>query len=88
MSIIFRHIHVPRQDGSLRHAPFIPILVTNKFDQIMEAVALLDSGADTTVVPKDLADVLGLKEEEVDSETGGIGGTVKVRNSRLSFRIK
>lgn len=88
MSIIFRYIHVPRKDGSLRHAPFIPILVTNKFDRTMQVVALLDSGADTTVVPKDLAEVLGLKEAELDSETGGIGGAVKVRKSRLTFRIK
>lgn len=88
MSIIFRYVHVPRADGTLRQAPFIPILVTNKFGRTMEIVALLDSGADNTVIPKDLAEILDLKEHEIEGETGGIGGKVKVRTSRLHFRIK
>ena len=88
MSIIFRYVHVPREDGSLRQAPFIPILVTNKFGRIMKVIALLDSGADNTVIPKDLAEILGLKEGKIDTETSGIGGNVKVRKSRLHFKIK
>lgn len=88
MPIIFRYAHVPRPDGTLRQAPFIPIFVTNKFGKAMEVIALLDSGADNTVVPKDLAELLGLKEEKADTETGGIGGKVKVKKARLHFRIK
>jgi hypothetical protein len=88
MSIIYRYVHVPRKDGTLRHAPFIPILVKNKFGQTMEVVGLLDSGADNTVVPKDLAELLGLKEKEKVSETGGIGGNINVKESRLRFRLK
>ena len=88
MSIIFRYVHVPRPDGTLRHAPFIPVHLTNKFERSMEVVALLDSGADNTVVPKDLAEVLGLKESKEETDTGGIGGTVKVRKSRLRFKLK
>ena len=88
MSIIFRYVHVPRPDGTLRHAPFIPVFVKNKFDKTMEVVALLDSGADETIIPKDLADILGLKEHETDTETAGVGGKVKVKKSVLSFRIK
>jgi len=53
----------------------------------MEVIALIDSGADNTVVPKDLAELLGLKEN-VESETGGIGGKVKTKKSRLRFKIK
>lgn len=87
MSIIYRYVHVPRPDGTLRHAPFIPVFVTNKFGRTMEIIALIDSGADTTVIPKDLAELLGLKEED-STETGGIGGNVEVKKSRLSFRIK
>ncbi|MBR9691467.1 hypothetical protein GOV06_01650 [Candidatus Woesearchaeota archaeon] len=88
MSIIFRYAHVPRADGTLRKAPFIPVHVTNKFGRSMEVIALLDSGADYTVVPKDLAELLGLKESKKENDTGGIGGKVKVRNSRLRFRLK
>lgn len=88
MAIIYRYVHVPRLDGTLRQAPFIPIFVTNKFGKTMEVIALLDSGADNTVVPKDLAEILGLKEEKIDIDTGGIGGKVKVKKSRLRFKIK
>ena len=88
MAIIFRYVRVPRPDGTLRKAPFIPIHVTNKFGKPMKIVALLDSGADDAVIPKDLADILGLKEGKVDVETGGIGGKVKVKKTRLRFRIK
>ena len=78
---------MPRKDGSLRHAPFIPILVKNKFGQAMNVVGLLDSGADNTVVPKDLAEILGLREDPELDETGGIGGNVNVKRSRLSFKL-
>ncbi len=88
MSIIFRYIHVPRKDGTLRHAPFIPIFVRNKFGKTMQVIALLDSGADDTVIPKDLSELLGLKEQKDETETGGIGGKVKVKKSRFSFRIR
>ena len=88
MAIIFRYVHIKRSDGTLRKAPFIPIIVRNKWGQLMRVVALLDSGADYTVVPKDLAELLGLTESEHQEETGGIGGKVSVKNSRLSFDIK
>jgi len=87
MAITFRYVHVPRQDGTLRKAPFISIFVRTKENKLMRIVALLDSGADTTVVPKGLAEILGLKEKEESIETGGIGGKVKVKKSKMSFQI-
>lgn len=88
MSIVLRYIHVPRPDGTMWKAPFVPIYVRDKEGKVLRIVALVDSGADTTVVPKDLAEVLGLKEGEAYEETGGIGGKVKVKKSKLSFEIK
>ena len=88
MPIIYRYIHVPRKDGTLRHAPFIPVIVRNKFEQVMKVVGLVDSGADTNVVPRDLADLLGMKENAASTETGGIGGKVKVKRSRLRFMLE
>ena len=88
MSIIFRYVHVPRADGTLRKAPYIPIFLRDKSNKLVRIIALLDSGADTTVVPRDLAIFLGLKEHEPVSETGGIGGNVKVKESSLQFTTK
>ena len=83
MAITFRYIHVPRQDGTLRKAPFIPVLVRAEKNKLVRIVALIDSGADTTVLPKGLAELLGLKEKGEIIETGGIGGKVKVKESRM-----
>jgi len=87
MTIIFRYEHVPRPDGTLRKAPYIPIHARTAEGRLIKIVALLDTGADTTVVPKDLAEVLGLKEGTAQ-ETGGIGGNTKVKQSRMNFIIK
>ena len=87
MAIIFRYVHIPRPDGTLRAAPFIPLTLRDSSDKQLRVIALLDSGADETVIPKDLAEVLGLKEQGDETDTGGIGGKVKVKKTRLSLRI-
>jgi len=87
MTITFRYLHVPRKDGTLRKAPYIYVLARTKEERLIKVVVLLDTGADTTVVPKDLAEVLGLKEAE-EIETGGIGGNAKVKKSRMQFIIE
>ncbi|MBW2986296.1 retroviral-like aspartic protease family protein [Candidatus Woesearchaeota archaeon] len=87
MAITFRYVHVPRQDGSLRKAPYIYIYARTKEGRLIKVVALLDTGADTTVVPKDLAELLGLTEG-IEQDTGGIGGNTKVKQSRMQFVIK
>ncbi|MBI4451625.1 retropepsin-like domain-containing protein [Candidatus Woesearchaeota archaeon] len=87
MAIILRYVHVPRSDGTLVKAPFIPVFVRDSRDKLLQVAALLDSGADNTVVPRDLATVLGLKEDE-HLDTGGIGGKVKVRRSKLQITLR
>lgn len=88
----FKHllyVHVPRPDGTLRKAPYIPIYVRDSEGKLYRWVALVDSGADCTVISKDTAEFLGLKEKESEAKsTAGIGGLVKVKNSVLTFQIK
>jgi len=78
---------VRRPDNTLRHAPFIPIYTYDASGKRLVFDALVDSGADTTVVPKDLALVLGLNEGN-ELETRGIGGPVRVRSSKLALTVK
>ena len=42
-----------------------------------DAIALLDSGADVSAIPNDLANLLGLNLSQDIEETHGIGGTVR-----------
>ncbi|MBI4150638.1 retropepsin-like domain-containing protein [Candidatus Woesearchaeota archaeon] len=87
MTIIFKYVHIPREDKTLRHAPFIKILAEDAAGKKIELLALVDSGADSIVIPRDLAEVLGLKLGE-EQETAGIGGKTKVRRTRFMFTVR
>ena len=89
MSITFRYLHIRRKDGTLKEAPYIPVFLRNKDNKLIRLAGLLDSGADNTIVPEDLAKILGLKEEKnSEDETKGIGGKVRTAKSRLHLRVK
>ena len=89
MSIIFKYLHVIREDGTLKKAPYIPVYLRNKEGKLIKVIGLLDSGADNTVVPEDLAIILGLKEKDnSENITKGIGGKVKTTRSTLHLRVK
>lgn len=87
MAITFRYSRVPRKDGSLRRAPFIPLHLRDQSNKLLNFIALVDSGADTSVIPKNIAVLLGLRESDHEENTGGIGGLVKVKTSRIPFSI-
>ena len=87
MSITFKYVHVQRLDKTLWRAPFIPVHIHDANGRTIIVNALIDSGADTTVIPSDLAELLGLKQTE-ELETGGIGGKVKVKKTKLNFILK
>lgn len=86
MAIIQRYVRVPRADGTLRRAPFVPVFLTCDDGKKILVHGLIDSGADNTVVPKKLANLLGLKERD-ELETGGVGGLVKVKNSKMNLTL-
>lgn len=88
MTITFRYVHLRRPDNTLQKAPWIPIFLHDKEGKLIRWYALVDSGADTSVVPKEVADLLGLVETDSEIETGGIGGKTKVKESKLTFTIK
>jgi len=87
MALLFRYVHVPRSDKTLRHAPFIPVLAHSAEGKLLEIIALVDSGADNIVIPRDLAEILGLKLGDA-LETAGIGGKVPVRKASFTFTVK
>jgi len=80
-------VHVSRPDKTLWRAPFIPLEVHEVNGRRIIINALVDSGADTTVIPKDPAEVLNLKQTDA-LETGGIGAKVHVRKTKLTFTLK
>lgn len=88
MTITSRYQNVNNSEGVLNNAPFINIKLRNKNSKLINAIALIDSGADISVIPKDLANILGLNEKEnTKGITQGIGGDVKVRRSYINVIV-
>ena len=87
MAMTFRYVPLQRPDGALQKAPCIPVYEHDAHGRLLIIPAMVDSGADTTVVPADLAEVLRLPLGE-EIATGGIGGTAKARKTFFSCIIK
>ena len=87
MTIIFRYKKVTRPDKTEVKSPSIPITLIGKTMRF-DAVALLDSGADVSAVPKDIAELLGLDLSGKREPAYGIGGKVDSVESSLSIIIE
>lgn len=86
MTIVFRYLRKRRPDGALRRAPCILIYARDAAGRTHAIDALVDSGADSVVIPQGLADVLGLRLGD-EIETGGIGGAVRARTTTFPFVV-
>lgn len=87
--MIFKYHNWKRSDGTLRKAPIIPVYAQSKNGRLLKIFALVDSGADMSLMPKDLALLLGLNEKDTETgTTAGIGGEIEVKKANFSFVIK
>ena len=87
MTLVFKYkrIERPAPYPSI-NAPAIPLTFIGPKARI-NVIGLLDSGADFSFIPKDLAEVLGLKETSEIENIGGISGNIKARNSKMMVSI-
>ena len=83
MAISFRYKTVKRPDGTLVKTPSIPITLIGK--ENFDTVALLDSGADISAIPKSIGELLGVDLNGQVDYAYGIGG--KVKSIETSVRI-
>lgn len=83
MTISFRYKNIKRPNGTLVKTPSIPVTLAGK--ESFETVALIDSGADVSAIPKSIAELLGLNLESKITSAYGIGG--KVNSVESSARI-
>lgn len=81
--MIFKYLSVE----GFGKAPFIPLSARGKDGKEYVMWALIDSGAEGMLLPKVLADFLGL-EEKGRSFTKGISGGAEVRKTNLSVKIR
>ncbi len=86
MSLSFRYKAVKRPDSTIVKTPSIPIILhgTEPFNTL----ALLDSGADMSVLPLPIAEILGLDMSGEKLPAYGIGGIVESVQTKVVVTIE
>jgi hypothetical protein len=77
---------VKRPDGTTVKTPSIPITLRGKED--FYTIGLLDSGADVSAVPREIAEILGLDLSAGNKPAHGIGGKVDATDSKMHVSLR
>ena len=85
MTIVFSYKTIKRPDGTEVRTPSIPITLGTK--EKIDTIALLDSGADISAIPKDIAEILGLDINKKPSPAYGVGGKVDAIETIMDIAI-
>lgn len=88
MTLSFRYKSIPRPRGKSVKAPHIPVNLLSKSSMSIEFIALLDSGADVSIIPKDVAELLGIDLTKEKDISRGLGGEIEVINTKININIK
>lgn len=86
MTLTFKYKRVKRPNNVEIKSPSIPVSLWG-VGQRFEFIALLDSGADVSVIPKDVAELLGLDLSGKREEARGIGGKVQTVQTRINLEL-
>lgn len=75
----------PQEDDPYPHAPRIPILLIGNEARI-QSTGLLDTGSTVTIIPPDIADILGLETgEKIPIKT--INGAIDGHESEIKIEV-
>ena len=89
MTISIRYPQIKRKDGVEKRLPYIKVELKGQNSGFyVETYALLDSGADISVIPKDFAELIGVRMKGEIMKANGLGGEVKVINSKMELKIR
>jgi hypothetical protein len=87
MSMTFKYKTVKRPDRTESKTPSIPVTLIGDSMKI-DSVCLVDSGADISAMPKDVAELLGLDLNGTVVQAFGIGGKVDAVESKLNLIVE
>ncbi|MCR4327490.1 MAG: retropepsin-like domain-containing protein [Nanoarchaeota archaeon] len=87
MVLSFNYHQLPNKKGSDIRTPTIPVTLKGKSEAEIRVYALIDSGADISVIPKALAEVLNLDLSGKSESSYGIGGEIKVKTSKMGVTV-
>ena len=86
MSLTFKYKRVKRNKGIEIKSPSIPVNISGSGSKY-QFIALIDSGADVSVIPKEVAELLGLDINKNKEEARGIGGKVPAIQTNINIEI-
>lgn len=86
MTLTFKYKKVKRPNGTEARTPSIPITLSGKNGKY-DFIALIDSGADISALPKSLAELLDLDLSGEKEEASGIGGIVPAVQTSLVVEL-
>jgi len=86
MSLTFKYKLVKRSDNVEIKSPSIPVTLAGSGGKY-QFIALVDSGADISVIPKEVAELLGLDLSGKREEARGIGGKVPSVQTKLQIEL-
>lgn len=87
MAIIFKYKLQKRGDGVEMKLPHIPIEIKGNGSIWIQTMALVDSGADVSVIPQDLAELINLDLSGEESVANGIGGEIKTIKTKMKIKV-
>ena len=85
--MMFRYKSIKRPNGPPIKSPSIPVTIIGPKESL-ELIALVDSGADISVIPKEVAEVLGLDLSGEIQPALGVGGSIKTVPSHVSLVVE
>ena len=88
MVMSFKYKSITRANGVIIKTPSIPITILGNSGLRIEFTALIDSGADVSVIPQEVAELLNINIQGEKSKSKGIGGEVDVVNSKITLNIR
>jgi len=86
MTLTFRYKRVKRPNDIEVKSPSIPVVLSGVGSKY-QFIALLDSGADVSVIPKEVAELLGLDLNKKKEEARGIGGIVPAIQTNINIEL-
>ncbi len=88
MVMNFRYKSIERPDGNKVKTPSIPVILIGRSGIKIEFMALIDSGADLSVIPQDVAELLDVDLNYPKDKSRGVGDEVEVININITINIK
>lgn len=86
MSFNFKYRPVILKSGSKIYRPLIPIKIKGSKSSF-DTLAILDSGSDTTIIPKEIAEVIGIDCKNENSISGISGAPLKAKEGKINVEF-